>query len=205
MTTASEHTLIACHDCDLLHRIRPLRHGERAKCIRCGALLYRRMENGIYRTLMFAFTGLILFVMANVFPFMTFKLHGRVQESILSSGIKELYDQGLWPLAILVLFVSIIFPLVKIVGLLYVLVPLQFKRRVWRAAVTFRLVDGLHAWAMMDVFLLGVLVAFVKLSDMATLVLGIGVYSFAALILVMAAAGGALDSHEVWERLESAK
>ena len=58
---------------------------------------------------------------------------------------------------------------------------------------------------MTDVFLLGVLVAFVKLSDMATLVLGIGVYSFAALIVVMAAAGAALDSHEVWERLESAR
>ena len=167
--------------------------------------MWRRMENGIYRSLMFSFTGLILFVIANVFPFMTFKLHGRVQEAILSSGIKELYDQGLWPLAILVLLVSIVFPLVKIVGLLYVLVPLQFKRRAWKAAATFRFVDGLHEWAMMDVFLLGVLVAFVKLSDMATLVLGIGVYSFAALILIMAAAGAALDPHEVWERLESAK
>lgn len=205
MPITPEHSLIACHDCDLLHRIRSLRHGERAKCSRCGALLYRRQRDSIHRTLMFTFTGLILFVLANVFPFMTFKLHGRVQESILISGVKELYEQGLWPLAILVLAMSIVFPLVKIGGWLYVLVPLQFKRRAWKATATFRFVETLHPWAMMDVFLLGVLVAFVKLSDMAILVLGIAVYSFAALIVVMAAAGAALDSHEVWERLESAR
>ena len=204
MSIPTEHRLIACQDCDLLHRQRRLRDGERAKCSRCGAVLYRNKRNSLDRTLVFSLTGIILFLMANMLPFLTFQYEGRVQESVLLTGVRELLVQDMWMVAILVLMVSIIIPLLKIVGTLYVLLPLKVNRRPWRAAFMFRLVEVLHPWAMVDVYMLGVIVAIVKLNDFATIVPGAALYSFTALLITMAAASAALNPHEVWEQLDVA-
>ncbi len=205
MPMVSTHSLIACHDCDLLHRKHPLREGERATCSRCGAVLYQKKPDSLERTLILALTNLILFVLANVFPFMSFQLQGREQVTLLISGGVELFHQGFWQLAFLVIAVGVFFPLLKILGTLYVLIPLKFNRKIWRAQEVFRLVGTLTPWAMMEVFMLGVIVAYVKLIDLATIVLGISLFSFAALIVVVAMADSALDAEEVWERMESAQ
>lgn len=203
--TTSEHTLMACHDCDLLQGLGPVRPGERAMCLRCGAVLYRGKGKSLEHTITLLLAGLVLFVLANVFPFMTFKLQGRVQESILFSGVKELFQQDMWVLAGLVLGVSIVVPALKILGMLYVLLPLEFNRRPWKGVRVFRMVETWHPWAMMDVYMLGVLVAIVKLADLATLVPGIALYSFATLIVMLAAADAALDPHVVWEKLAATR
>lgn len=199
---AATHTLIACHECDLLHRIPPLGYGERASCSRCGAALFAKKRDSFEHTITYAVTSLILFILANVFPFMTFKLHGRVQESLLSTGVKEFFARDMWSLGLLVLCASILFPALKIFGMLYVLVPLEFNRRPWSAALVFRMVEHFQTWAMMDVYLLGVIVAVVKLADLAVLVPGVAMYSFVALIINLAAADSALDPHAVWKKME---
>jgi paraquat-inducible protein A len=195
--------IVACQDCDLLHRHRLLREGQRAMCSRCGAVLYRKKRDSLDDALGYSLTAVILFCMANVFPFMTFKYEGRMQESVLFSGVQELFVQDMWAVATLVLLVSVIIPLFKIVGILYVLVPLKLNQRLWYAARIFRIVETVHPWAMVDVYMLGVIVAMVKLSDFATIVPGAALYSFAALLITMAAAGAALNPHEVWERLDT--
>jgi paraquat-inducible protein A len=201
----STHSLIACHDCDLLYRKHSLREGERATCSRCGAVLYQKKPDSLERTLILALTSLILFVLANVFPFMSFHLQGREQVTLLISGGIELFNQGFWQLAYLVIAVGVFFPLLKILGTLYVLIPLKFNRKIWRAQEVFRLVGALTSWCMMEVFMLGMIVAYVKLIDLATIVLGISLFSFAALIVIVAMADSTLDAEEVWERMESAQ
>lgn len=196
------HILIACHECDLLHRVHPLRYGERARCSRCGAALYAKKRDSFEHTITLALTSLIFFTVANAFPFMTFELHGRVQESLLSTGVWEFFERGMWELGLLVLAASILFPCLKILGMLYVLVPLELNRRPWKAALVFRMVEHFKTWAMMDVYLLGVIVAVVKLADLAILVPGVAIYSFVGLIIALAAADSALDPHAVWEKME---
>jgi paraquat-inducible protein A len=196
------HILIACHECDLLHRVHPLRYGERAKCSRCGAALYAKKRDSFEHTITLALTSLIFFTVANAFPFMTFELHGRVQESLLSTGVWEFFERGMWELGLLVLAASILFPCLKILGMLYVLVPLELNRRLGKAALVFRMVEHFKTWAMMDVYLLGVIVAVVKLADLAVLVPGVAIYSFVGLIIALAAADSALDPHAVWEKME---
>jgi len=199
----TQHTLIACHECDLLHRVHELHYGERARCSRCGAALYAKKRDSFEHTIILALTSLILFTLANVFPFMTFELKGRVQQSLLSTGVQEFFERDMWMLGLLVLAASILFPALKILGMLYVLVPLEYNRRPWNAALVFRMVEQCQTWAMMDVYLLGVIVAVVKLSDLATLVPGVAIYSFVALIMALAAADSALDPHAVWEKMEN--
>jgi paraquat-inducible protein A len=193
--------IMACHDCGLLHHLRALPEGGVAGCKRCGAVLCRSKPNSIDRALMLTLAALILFVVANSFPFLTFELEGRSTTSTLMTGVVMLYEDAMWPLAVLVLGVTILVPLAKLLATTYVLLPLRFNRRAWGLTGVFRAVEIMHPWAMMEVFLLGVIVAYVKLSDLAKLELGIALFAFVALILVMIAAQLALEPREVWDRL----
>ena len=194
--------LLACHECDLVHNIPPIPARASARCVRCGSVLLRGKPNSIDRTLAFALAGLILFVVACTFPFLAMENAGIVQETALLTGVYNLYEQKMHALATLVLLTCVLVPLVQILGLLYIMIPLKRNRPIRDAVPVFRLYLHLQPWGMMEVFLLGILVALVKLGKMATIVPGIAVIAFGILIFVLAAAFTALDPHLVWERLE---
>ena len=197
----STHSLVACHDCDLLYRVESLPEGGVARCRRCGAVLYRHKHNSLDRTLALSMAGLVLFFLANVFPFLGFKMQGQVTETTLSTGIWELYAQDMWLLALLVLLTCIVVPFIQLLGMLYVLLPMKLNRVPWKLSRVFRFLLTLRPWGMMEVFMLGILVSVVKLGKMATIVPGIALWSFALLIVVLAAASAALDRKMVWDRL----
>jgi paraquat-inducible protein A len=194
-------TIIACHECGTVQRMRTLPEGGAARCGRCGAMLYRQRRDSIETALQLTLAALILFVVANTFPFLTFELEGRADTSTLLSGAWSLYEQGMWPLALLVLLTATVVPLVWLLSAVYVLLPLRLGRLPWRIAEVFRFTELLRPWAMMEVYLLGVIVAYVKLSDLARLELGIALFAFVGLIVVMIAAEAALEPHEIWGRL----
>jgi len=198
-------TIIACHECDLLHRIKPLPDGGVAQCMRCGAVLYRQKKNSLDRTLALTIAGLFFFVVANTYPFLGMKSGGLEKETTLITGMLELSAQGMEGLALLVFFTSVLAPLFYLVGVLYVLIPLKVNRLPWNLPVVFRLVRGLQPWGMMEIFMLGILVSIVKLAKMATIVPGIALYAFLVLIFVMAASAASLDPHLIWERWEQRK
>ena len=194
-------SLIACHECDLLHRVQPLPEGGAARCVRCGALLYYQKKDSLDRTLALTIAGLVLFIVANTFPFLAMKSGGLVRETTLITGIKGLYLQGMEALALLVLLTSILVPLVQIAGMLYVLVPLKVNRVPRNLALVYRFLRSLQPWGMMEVFMLGILVSYVKLGKMAKIVPGLAIYSFVVLIFVLAGAAASMDPRIVWDRL----
>jgi paraquat-inducible protein A len=194
---------IACHECDLIHKVVPLGYGQSAKCTRCGAVLYRQKRDSLDRSLNFTVTGLILFALSNAFPFMTIEIEGRRQSNTLISGALEFWRSGFEGLAVIVLLMSVLLPLFTLLGMLYILLPLKLGRRPWRLRSIFRYLEVLRPWAMMEVYMLGVLVALVKLADFATVIPGLSLYAFAALIIVTAAASAALDPRIVWAKLSA--
>lgn len=194
--------LIACHECDLIHRVKPLPIKGVANCIRCGSVLYRHKPNSLERTLALSLAGLVLFVLANSFPFLALKMGAQVHQTNLIAGIKVLYIQGMQGLAALVLLTTILAPLAQLLGMLYLLLPLRHDRVPPQFAPIFRFVRGLQPWSMMEVFMLGILVSVVKLAKMAQIVPGIAIFSFFGLIVVLAAATVSLDPHEIWHRWE---
>jgi paraquat-inducible protein A len=197
-------SLIACHECDLLHKRQTLPWGGTARCVRCGAKLYSRERNSLDRVLALTLTGLILFIIANVFPFLTFRLEAQIQQTNLITGIIGLYDQGMWIVAGVVLLTSIVVPLIELTGMLYVLLPLKFNQQPWKLSLIFRLIQKFKPWGMLEVFMVGILVAVVKLSKMASIIPGLALYAFMVLIFVLAASAAALDAHIVWNRIENA-
>jgi paraquat-inducible protein A len=193
--------VVACHDCDLLNQL-PAGVEATLLCPRCGAVLYRHKPDSIDRSLALTLGALVLFVIALCFPFLAMKSGGFFQETKLLTGIVELWRQKLYGLGTLVLITCVLVPLVQMGCLLYLLVPLRSKRTVPHATRVLRLVKHIAPWGMLEIFMLGILVALVKLGKMATIVPGISVFAFALLVLVMAAAINALDPHLLWERLD---
>ena len=175
--------------------------GGSARCPRCGCILYRRVKNSIDRTLALAIGGAILFVVANLFPFLAFKMDGNVTQTTLSTGITSLYQQGYLFVAFLVLLTTILAPFLQLLSLLYVMTSLKLGLRGRSAVPVFHLLGRIENWSMMEVFLLGILVSLVKLVDMAQIVPGIALWSFALLIPILAGATASLDRELVWRRI----
>jgi len=193
--------VVACHDCDLLNQL-PDEAEATVLCARCGAVLQRYRPDSIDRALALTCGALILFIIANSFPFLAMKSGGFVQETKLLTGIRELWRQELYGLATLVLITCVLVPLLQMAAMLYVLVPLKWNLPAPHAIRAFRLLLHVAPWGMLEIFMLGILVALVKLGKMATIVPGISVFAFGVLVLVMAAAISALDPPMLWERLD---
>jgi paraquat-inducible protein A len=194
--------LIACHECDLVHQLGDVPLGGAARCARCGSPLYRPKRDSINRTLALTMTGLLLFIIANTNPFLGFKIGVQIRETILATGIYQLYQQDMPMIATLVLFTVVIVPALSLVSMLYILVPLQMKMVPRHLARVFRLLGFLKPWGMLEIFMLGILVSAVKLGKMATIIPGVALFAFLALIFVQAAMAVTLDSHLIWEQLD---
>jgi len=193
-----EGELIACHECDFLHSIKSVQGGEKALCIRCGAALYQNIPNSLERALALNLAAFMLFIMANLFPFISLKTSGRIEENLFLSGALAFYRLGMGELALLVFLTSFLFPLLIIAGMLYILLPLKFGHRPWRMAPVYRLVRALMPWSLIAVFMLGVLISIVKLIDLASVIPGISLYSFVGLMVLSAAAHANMDPSLIW-------
>lgn len=173
-----------------------------ALCARCGGVLRRRRRNSVERTLALTLAASVLFAVANAFPFLAFDMRGQVTQTTLATGVVDLYRQGLPEIAALVGFTAVLAPFLQLSLLLYVLLPIHLGRIPWQMARAFRLLRHIQPWSMMEVFMVGILVAITKLVDMAQVLPGLALWAFAGLIFVLAGAMASLDPEAVWERLE---
>lgn len=197
--------LTECKECGLLQRNPPLPPGAEVECARCGCVMHRHRPDSLSRTLALALAGIVLFLIANGFPFLSFEMQGQTTETTLLTGIRNLNEQGKWEIAAVVAFTSVLAPGLQLGVLLAVMVPLSLNRMPRWLPGMFRLASRLAPWGMMDVFMLGILVSVVKLSDMATIVPGASLFAFAILIFVLAGAQASLDPDLVWSRVRMPK
>ena len=192
---------MACHECDTLYRIPVLAPGRKANCGTCGTVLLRNPKGGLDRPISLYLSALILLVLANVFPFLTLDIQGREEVTTLIGASQGLYRAGMGELAVVVLITSVLGPALLITSNLYVLLAVRYRWRVPAVRSVLAWISYLAPWGMLDVFMLGVLVSFVKLAGMATMHIGPSLYAFVGLILVSAAAAAALEPHILWQRL----
>ena len=189
---------VACHGCDQVHRAPQLPPGGAARCSRCGTVLFQEKRDTLDRTLALTIAGILLFVVANTFPFLSFVMQGQATTTTLGTGVVDLWRQGYTSLSVLVAITAIAAPAVHLGTLVWLILPLRLRRRPPLLPHVFRVMRRIQPWSMMEVFLLGILVSVVKLADMADIVPGLALYSFAVLILVLAAANAALDPRAIW-------
>lgn len=194
--------IIACHDCGQLVQLPRMPDKTIARCFRCNAKLFRNLPDTTDRTLALACTSLILFVIANVYPFLAMRIEGFVQQTNLITGVVKLYHQGMPGVALLVLLTTLILPLFQILGLIYIYLPMKLGYVPWKMAQIFRAIRHLQPWGMMEVYMLGILISMVKLAKMATIIPGFASVAFMILICVLAATLSGLNPDDVWRRLQ---
>lgn len=195
---------IVCEGCDAVYGRASLREREVARCPVCGTELERHLGDQKERILPLALAGLIMFGVANLFPIVEIELRGLRSQTTLAGAVVALAGEGMSMVALLVLATTILFPLLQLLILLWLLVPLRRQDRVVAGfAWLVRTMQSLRPWGMIEVFLLGVLVALVKLSSMATVLPGPALYAFMALTVLLTAVL-AFDPRGFWEMAEGA-
>ena len=190
--------IIACHECDHFYFYELIPAGAKAKCQQCGSLLYRHIPDSLNRSLALYFTALILFLIANAFPFLSLELGGRVVENILFSSGWAMYELGMGELGVLIILTSILFPFIVITGMLYLLIPARMGTAAPFMAQVYRIVNSIGPWSLVGVFMLGVLIAIVKLQDLANVITGPSLIALALLLVVYTAARASFDPHDLW-------
>ena len=194
--------LTACHGCDLLVEKQDMLPGNKAICPRCGSPLYEPKSDTVNRTLAVVITGLILFVPANFLPILTMTVLGQTSDNTLIAGVIGLYREGYYWVSFLVLCFSMAAPLLKLFSLLIVLFHVKFHVYSRHLAVLFRFCGMLNEWAMVEVYMVAILIAVIKLGDMAKVHIGLGLCCFVGLLLTSTLASVNLDEDQMWEAIE---
>lgn len=195
------HRLIACEECDALHRRITLNAGSAAHCTRCGAKLFHSPTFHIETVLALTVGSLMVFVIANAFPIVTLEMKAARNGSTLLGAIEMLYREGMPTVSGLVLATTILFPFTELTMLLYLLIPLRQGRLPARFHLVTRVIQTIRPWGMIEVFLLGLLVSLVKLSSTASIMPGVALWAFAALTVLLAALL-MFDPRHLWDLAE---
>jgi paraquat-inducible protein A len=193
--------LQCCSTCGLLQRVEPLAPGTRAVCPRCDSTVGEGPHGSLRLTAALAIAALILYVPANVYPIMRMYFHGAYSESTVWDGVVSLADSNQWFVALIVFMASIVIPIVKLTGLLFLVISVRFRigRRLRDRTRIYRFIDAVGPWAMLDVFLLAVLVALVKLGSIATILPGPGLIAFSAVVVLTMLASASFDPRMIWQ------
>lgn len=191
-------SVIVCHACDLAHRLDSLAGTARVRCIRCRAELYRTNDRSPDTAIALAVSALALFILANVYPLVAMTVSGSTRMTTLIGAAEAFYEQGYGVLAVLVAFTAVLVPAIQVLTLLYVLVPLRLGRVVRGQNLLFRLLTALRPWGLTEVFMLGAVVALVKLSAQAEVSPGVSLVAYGLLMISIAALTSATPSEQYW-------
>ena len=194
-------SLAVCHECDAVQRVANLSQGCVAHCSCCGARLFGNPKGGLEVPFALMLGALILFLITNLFPLLTLDINGLTQTTTLSGAAASLYDSGMQGLAAVVWFTTVAGPGLFIISTLYIIGSIRFALHLPGTRGLLLWMTRLNPWGMMDVMMLGILVALVKLVGMASIIPGPGLYAFGALIFIFAGAASRLELHLLWEKL----
>ena len=191
-------TAAACPECDLLLDLPrvPLRRSRAVVCPRCRALLDK--SGSLEKTLAIACAALVLLALGIAFPVIGLEINGQRTEATVFNAVAMLWRQGMPAIAVLVLLTTTVVPLLELVAVIWLVLPLHFGRRPPAFVGVFRALQLARPWAMAEVFLLGILVAMVKLSHLAELLPGIAVWSFGGVMVLLTALTEFAQPKELW-------
>lgn len=201
--TVEEMYTVACPSCDLVHDLSGLADGDTATCTRCGHFLTRYKVDLQERLQVFSLSALIFLALACSYPFMQFSRSGLASEMTLPQTAIALWNNGMPVLAFMVAGFIILIPAAVLVCTLVMATSLKNNRRAAWLSGLGHLLFTLQAWSMVEVFLVGVLVSLVKIAKMATIVLGISFWAYAAFAIMFTVTLTNLDRFQCWRHIEA--
>jgi paraquat-inducible protein A len=202
--TAARSGLLNCHACSLLVRRPSVFNQVHVRCPRCGANLHHRKPSSITRTWALLIAALIFYIPANLLPVTITTFLGSSQSDTIMSGVIFFMQTGSWGIALIIFVASIVVPIAKLIVLGGLLISIQRRSR-WRPEERtrlYRITELVGRWSMLDVFVVAVLVALVRLGYLTTIEAGPGVAYFAAVVVITMIAAMSFDPRLIWDVLE---
>lgn len=196
--TATSPELRACPTCGLVQRVPDLAASEQARCARCEAVVScgARAARGNAGALHAALAGLALYPFAVGLPILRLERFGHMTEASVWSGSVGLLREGEWFVGGIVLLCSVVLPLLKLTGIVALCLGERFSSR--HRAAFYRAVEVTGRWGMLDVLLVAVVVAWVKVGDLVQVSAGRAAFAFTVLVLLSLVASARFDPHALW-------
>lgn len=197
----ADDALVACLDCDLLQRIPEVPTGASVRCPRCDKELWRHKPDSLNRTFALTLAALVLYIIANTVPMLGLSAVGHQAFTTVVGGARQLWLDGDQIVAVLVLFAAVIAPALQIGFLLMIVLGCQWQRPPFWVGLFLRNLHFTRTWSMIEVMLLGVLVALTKIADYAQVILGTALFALFGLVFLLAMIQSSFDPREVWLRI----
>ena len=202
--SALKSNLLNCPSCHLLCRLPGHAGKSDVACPRCGEALHARKPDSISRTWALVMAAVIFYIPANIFPIMKVTSLGHVQADTIISGVVYFFKTGMWPIALVIFIASVFVPLLKLLILIFLLISVQIKLQ-WRPVDRtrlFRMIEAIGRWSMVDIYVVALMVAIVKIGAIATIEAGPAAVYFAAVVVITMFAAMSFDPRLIWDKLE---
>ena len=202
--TARNLSQISCHSCHLLSRMPADHKGGHLECPRCGAALHQRKPNSISRTWALVLAAIVCYIPANVLPITVVTSLGTEQADTIMSGVIYFLLHGSWPIALIIFVASVFVPMLKLIILTFLLISVQRKTS-WRQkdrTRLYRLTEVVGRWSMVDIYVVTIMVALVKMGALATIEAGPAALYFGAVVVITMFAAMSFDPRLIWDTKE---
>lgn len=202
INTESLQNLAACPDCDLLmpkYEI-PVQHT--LHCPRCGKKIYKRVKNSLSKVLALSISGLLLYLPAILLPLMTLKSLGFADSANILESVINFYNNGYYFVSLMVLFSAIIFPCILLSLIFIISINLHRKKYPTSLKKLFRTYLHIEEWAMVEVYLLGIMITIIKMQDTADIYYHSGIFCFAILVLTTLTISTTIDKPLFWQLIQ---
>jgi paraquat-inducible protein A len=191
--------VVACETCGLVQEVDHVPRGKVVKCARCNFQIFHRRIGSRSRTLAFSIAAAILYFPSNFYPIVTAEYQGQFVQATIFQGIKALWTDGQYFICGLVFCTSLLTPGLKIMGLIFITLTLDWKSFQRTRAWMYKVIRIIDPWNMLEVFLLAICVSMIEMGEVATVHPGRGVFSFAAVVVLTLMATLTFDPRLLWD------
>ncbi|MEO1246389.1 MAG: paraquat-inducible protein A [Pseudomonadota bacterium] len=196
---------MVCHECDLIVDVPALALNDKAFCPRCSYLLASNRPNAFSKMLAYSVTALIFLALANAFPFLSLTASGQEQSVTLPGSVAILFDEDHVLLSGIVFAAIIGVPAVLLFGIMYVSIAIRLPGGLPGARRALRWSLNLIPWSMAEIFLIGILVSFIKIVALANVALGLSFWAYVLFTVFMLLVFINIDRREVWRRVQAVR
>ena len=199
--TAMDACLISCHDCGKLLDANHIPGDIFLVCPRCGSDLHFRKPHSLTRVWALIITSIILFIPANLLPIMRVDFLGTIDYSTIMDGIIYFFEEKEYGIGIIIFVASILVPLFKIVGMIIILLSIQFKwkRGLRHKAKMFRFIEFIGRWSMLDIFVIALMSTLVSFGGFTATFAAPAATNFSAVVICTMFAALTFDSRLLWD------
>lgn len=204
LLTAKQASMISCQCCHLVCQRPETKRDPEITCPRCGTRMHQRKPDSLARAWALVIAAIVFYIPANVMPISVTTALGTAEGDTIMSGVIYFIQSGSWPIALVIFVASIFVPILKMLILLFLLVSVQMKSK-WRPmdrTRLYRIIEAIGRWSMVDIFVITIMAALIKMGALADFEAGPGAVYFAAVVVLTILAAMSFDPRLIWDSLE---